>query len=152
MFPPGGLPHRELILVHWLGRCPVDGFSPGGERAPHPGVEPPVCLGWGSPCGGAPFSFGPWILPVCAAPKGGFFSSLQILVPSHVSSVTVYVYVWVCVCLRVRMYVCARMCMLVGVGGLGFGNIFLLFCFCFVVAFILCEALCVTNVWKVPYK
>lgn len=34
------------------GCCAVDGCGPGGERAPHLGVGPPVWLGWGGrpPC------------------------------------------------------------------------------------------------------
>ena len=147
VFPHGGLPHWELLLVHYRGCCPVDCSGPGGWRTLHLGVGPLVCPGRDCLCGGAPCGRGPGALSVWSVPQGWLFPCLRSGWPAVSlsdrcsGSELVYLCVRACVCVCLSPYLSGYF---MGVGWL--------VCF-IIVVFSLCEALCVTfKVWKVPYK
>ena len=105
VFPHRGLPHWELLLVHYRGCCPVDRSGPGGWRTLHLGVGPLVCPGRDCLCGGAPCGHGPGALSVWSAPQGGSFLALGLGArPCFCLIGAVGLSLCVCVCLCLSGY------------------------------------------------
>ena len=134
VFPHGGLPHWELLLVHYRGCCPVDCSGPGGWRTLHLGVGPLVCLGRDCLCG-APCGRGLGALSVWSAPQGSSFLALGPGArPCLFLIGAVGLSLCVGVCVRVCLFLSVSLWVFMGVGGLVCSII---------VVFSLCEALCV---------